>query len=335
MSKAEVAQHFLGMDFSPIFLVNGCPTLDISQPGYTCMLIEQYRELFEFNGAFRSFKTPAEDHDVSFLGTGPDADTVGAHAAGAPRLVGGLLYLVRCSRPDCSFVAGKLGRWTTRWTEGCEKVLHRLMCYLYHTRDHKLRMTGRDDVNSSMFIVAFTDADHAGEVATSHSTSGACLFIMDTSCKMRCLIGWRSKKQNVTAFSTGEAEAVATAELVKTLLLPCLGTFDNFMPLPALALGDASVVERCLQAGWSKNMRYLRKHQRVSISLLHDVFHGDRALATFGHTSSETNVAGIFTKALPVASVRKHVSFLGIEQIASLPNSEADTSKTDRGGEAC
>ena len=87
MSKAEVAQHFLGMDVSPIFLVNGCPTFDISQPVYTCMLIEQYRELFEFNGAFRSFKTPAEDHDVSFLGTGPDADTVGAHAAGAPRMV--------------------------------------------------------------------------------------------------------------------------------------------------------------------------------------------------------------------------------------------------------
>ena len=196
-------------------------------------------------------------------------------------------------------------------------------------------MTGRGDVKSPMFILGYTDADHAGEVATSHSTSGACLFIMGTSCKMRCLIGWRSTKQSVTAFSTGEAEAVATAALVKTLLLPCMGTFDNFMPLPALALGDAAVVERCLQAGWSKNMRYVRKHQRVSISLLHDIFHGGGALASFGHTSSEANVADMFTKALPVASFRKHVSFLGIGPAASLSNSEDGTSKTDRGGEAC
>ena len=287
----------------------------ISQPDYTRMLVAQYRELFEFTGAFRKYKTPADEHEISYIGTGDDYESIGAHAAAAPRMIGGLLYLVRCARPDCTFVVCRLGRWASKWSRQCEKVLHRLVSYLAFTIDYSLVMIGRKDSNSGVFLLGFTDADHAGEVATSHSTSGCCLFLADTAGEMKCLLSWRSKKQTVTAASTGEAEVVATHDASKAVLIPFVGTFDAFMPLQGFMFGDASVAERCIKAGWSKNMRYVRKHQRVSISMLHDIFNEEEnhCQCYYRHVSSEKNTADTFTKALPAASFQKHASFLGIQ----------------------
>lgn len=54
--------------------------------------------------------------------------------------------------------------------------------------------------NEQRIVKAYTDADWAGSSIDRRSTSGYCTFVWGN------LVTWRSKKQNVVARSSAEAE---------------------------------------------------------------------------------------------------------------------------------
>ena len=66
--------------------------------------------------------------------------------------------------------------------------------------------------NGSLILEAYMDADYAGSLIDRKSTSGYCTFLG------RNLVTWRSKKQNVVARSTAEAEFRVMAQGVCELL---------------------------------------------------------------------------------------------------------------------
>ena len=247
-----------------------------------------------------------------------------------PKMLGGLLYLQRCTRPDLAFAIGKLARFTSRWTKLCSRALLRLISYIFRTRFEALlfrgnQQDGSDDGSNPrlprpLFLMCFVDADHAGEVASGHSTSGAVLFLVSDD-GMQCPIAWRSKKQSATAHSTAEAEIIAASDGLRWLLLPMAGTLDSIMGsalVSSVVLGDAMVAERCIKKGWSKALKHLRKCQRVSLCFLHDVFEDESNGITFQHVSSEGNTSDAMTNALPKLTSVRRAYMLGLRQASEI-----------------
>jgi len=137
------------------------------------------------------------------------------------------------------------------------------------------------------------------------------LLICSEDPEVSCPEAWRSKRQGATASSTGEAEIVAVSEALKQAGLPCQSTLQEwFKDVHLIVFGDAVVSERCVLSGWSKAMKYLRKHQRVSLSQLKEMF--DRSDITYQHIESSRNPSDMMTKALDRQLHEQHCKTTGI-----------------------
>ena len=101
----------------------------------------------------------------------------GSFATKAARYVGKLLYLCRGSRPDIAHAVGRLSRAASKWWRVHDALLHRLMKYLQGTLDHVLLYVVDERDRGCSSLVAYLDADHAGDIFDTKSTSGMCQFI--------------------------------------------------------------------------------------------------------------------------------------------------------------
>lgn len=115
-------------------------------------------------------------------------------------LVGCLMYITT-TRPDMQFVVSYISRFMSKPTEVHLAAAKRVLRYLQGTIDYgiwyKKGGKGRMEV--------FTDSDFAGDLNDRKSTSGY-LMLWDGAA-----VTWSSKKQNVVALSSTEAEYIAAA----------------------------------------------------------------------------------------------------------------------------
>ena len=66
------------------------------------------------------------------------------------------LYLARLARPDILWTVNVLAREVTRWNVACDKRLHRLMCYVFRTKDHEMvSFVGDNPSDCSVHCAAF------------------------------------------------------------------------------------------------------------------------------------------------------------------------------------
>lgn len=114
-------------------------------------------------------------------------------------LVGGLLYLSVCARPDIAASAAILGRKFAQPTERDLTAVKRVLRYLKGTRDAFHRVGGGRDA----VLSGFTDSDWADDVETRRSTSG---FVFKFG---NGAIVWASRRQPSVTLSSMEAEYVA------------------------------------------------------------------------------------------------------------------------------
>ena len=121
-------------------------------------------------------------------------------------LVGSLIYLVQCTRPDLAFAVGVLSRHLKNPTRRDWERAKRVLRYLKGTIDYGVQY--REDRKMDE-LTLFSDADYAGDKESRCSTTG---YI---STFVGGLISWKSQLQKTVALSTMEAEYMALSSAVQ------------------------------------------------------------------------------------------------------------------------
>lgn len=117
------------------------------------------------------------------------------------RLVGKLIYLSH-TRPDIAFAVSMVSQFMHTPYEEHLAAVYRILRYLKSSPGKGLFFKKCEERG----VEAYTDADWAGSITDRKSKSGYCTFLRGN------LVTWRSKKQNVVARSSAEAEFRAMAQ---------------------------------------------------------------------------------------------------------------------------
>lgn len=131
----------------------------------------------------------------SYLKLTPTTGTPLAGAHQYQRLIGKLIYIT-VTHPDITFPVHLLSQYMHQPTNAHMQAAKKLLLYLVGNPAQGILLTS----SSHVTIHAYSDSDWANCPVTRRSTSGFCLLLGNS------LVSWKTKKQNVVARSTAEAE---------------------------------------------------------------------------------------------------------------------------------
>jgi hypothetical protein len=123
-------------------------------------------------------------------------------------LIGALLFLAVCTRPDVSFAVGMLSKFVSAPTRTHWETAINVVGYLKGTRDTGIclgKTTGRE-------VVGYADSDWGNDIDDRMSISGGIIY-WGTN-----VVSWFSRKQTMVSLSTAEAESHAMVDVSKEII---------------------------------------------------------------------------------------------------------------------
>ena len=120
-------------------------------------------------------------------------------------LIGCIMYIMVCTRPDMTVPASLLGQFMANPGSQHWAAAKRVGRYLKGTTDLSLAFQPSSDFQPSNMITAYSDSDWGKDPTDRKSFSGYVLFVGSA------LISWKCRKQTAVALSTAEAEYMALA----------------------------------------------------------------------------------------------------------------------------
>ena len=174
-----------------------------------------------------------------------------------------VLYGARMARYDLLHACQALACHVTKWTQRCDKALHRIMAYIYQNDD--LCMYGWvGDEAKDLRLWLYTDADFASDKLTSKSVSG--VFCSLTGPNTFFPICALSKKQSAVSHSTTEAEMAAADLGLRAEAIPLMTLFDNIYrrEMRCLFLEDNQSTLKNIMSGKHQALRHMSRTHRVN-----------------------------------------------------------------------
>ncbi|CAI7888332.1 unnamed protein product [Closterium sp. NIES-53] len=200
-----------------------------------------------------------------------------------PELVGCLMYLMTCTRPDLAYPLSLLARYVA---PGRHQKVHwddakRVLRYLCSTSGMGLVLGGR----ARVVLTGHADASWVDDLATQRSSQGYTFSLGSGS------VSWRSTRSSSVLSSSCEAEIYAEAMAAQelhwlTYLLTDLGEAPRSPPV--LYVDNKAMLALCQE--------HRTKHIALRYFLAREL--QQRGQLRLAYVASQANTADVFTKAL-------------------------------------
>ncbi|CAI7914742.1 unnamed protein product, partial [Closterium sp. NIES-53] len=224
-----------------------------------------------------------------------------------PELVGCLMYLMTCTRPDLVYPLSLLARYVA---PGRHRKVHwdaakRVLRYLCSTSGMGLVLGGRGPV----VLTGHADASWVDDSATQRSSQGYTFSLGSGS------VSWQSTRSSSDFSSSCEAEIYAGAMAAQelrwlTYLLTDLG--EQPRSPPVLYVDNKAMIALCQE----HRLEHRTKHIALRYFLARELQqHGQLRLA---YVATQANTTDVFTKALPHGDHQRFVTVLGL--VPTLPH---------------
>jgi len=131
-------------------------------------------------------------------------------------MIGSLMYLMLCTRPDITFVVGALSRYSSLPRTSHMNAAKHLLRYVKKTAHIGLRLG--PFATKDLCPILYSDADWAGDLDTRKSTGGYVCVLTEGDTQgepILSAVSWSSKRQQTIALSTTEAEYMALTQAAK------------------------------------------------------------------------------------------------------------------------
>ena len=171
----------------------------------------------------RHASTPFIDENLLPVGQDPsvgkDDTDKGLLAPVASKVLMKLLYAARMARWDLLRPVCALAACVARWTKMCDKMLHKLVCYVNSTVNKRLVGYVGDEL-LECWLEIYTDADLAGCKLTKKSTSGVFLVLVGPHTYFP--LSAVSKRQTAVSNSSTESELLPADLGLRSEAIPML-----------------------------------------------------------------------------------------------------------------
>lgn len=282
-------KYFLGIE-----VAHSQHGIFISQQKYVTDLLKETGKL-----ACKPASTPIEpNHKLSIA-----AENLPVDKEMYQRLVGKLIYLAH-TRPDIAYAVSVVD-FMHNPKEVHLQAVHRILHYLKASPGKGILFKR----NTRLVLEAYTDADYGGSLVDRRSTSGYCTFLGGN------LVTWRSKKQNVVARSSAEAEFRAMAQGIcellwlKIILEDLQIEWDGSMRLYCDNKSAISIAHNPVQHDKSKHIEINRHFIKEKL---------DSGLICTPYVSSRSQLADVLPKGLNGTIFHQMIHKLGMEDPYSL-----------------
>ena len=218
-------------------------------------------------------------------------------------ILGSLMYVMNCTRPDIACAVSKLSRFTVSPNENHWKAMKRLLGYLKHTQDYALHYTEYPAV-----LEGYSDANWITGTKDTKSTSGYVFTLGGAA------VSWKSSKQTCIARSTMESEFIALdkageeAEWLRNFLED-IPNWPKPMPAVCIHCDSQAAIGRARNVMYNGKSRHIRRRHDTVRQLL------SSGIITIDYVKSKYNIADPLTKGLTREMIAKTLRGMGLRPL--------------------
>ncbi|CAI5948005.1 unnamed protein product [Closterium sp. NIES-64] len=260
-------------------------------------MVQQVLQRFGFTYSSPQATPLATRHSLSALPSDESVESSGPY----PELVGSLMYLMTCTRPDLAYPLSILARYVAPGRHRPEHMAaaKRVLRYLCSTSGMGLVLGGR----SPVVLTGHADASWADDQATQRSSQGYTFSLSSGS------VSWRATRSSSVLGSSCEAEIYAGAMAAEelrwlTYLLTDLGEPPRSPPV--LYVDNKAMLALCRE----QRLEHRTKNIALRYFLAREL--QQRGQLRLAYVASKANTADVFTKALPPCDHQRFCTQLGL-----------------------